>query len=398
MVMPMQDSRADAPAAHSSARDAGYGPAVRHSLALLAALAAVAALKLAQDAVVPVLVAMFLSLLLAPAVDFLTRRRVPRPLAAGLLMAALIAVVAVAINATWRPARAWLDTAPATLRQLEAKLRPVTRFIAKVETVSTQAGRVTEPSATSGEAPTPVSVEPKSIVQSTQEWAITIVSMTFLMFFLLATDLAAAALARGPPGSPWAHTAQVIVRVRAELGRYFAAVTFSNLILGVGTAAAMYLLDMPNPLLWGVLAFVLNFVPYAGSAVTLTLITIVALVSFEGVGQALAVAGTYLVLTTLEGQVLQPVLVGRRLDVSPLVVLIGLWFGGWLWGIAGIALAMPVVVSAKAALQEIVRSRSGDAAAVETDTVRGRASEWLRHSARRKRSSDTAASASRAAK
>jgi len=371
---------------------------VRHSLALLAALAAVAALKLAQAAVVPVLVAVFFSLLLAPAVDFLTRRRVPRPLAAGLLMTVLIAVVAVSLNATWKPARAWLDTAPATLRQLESKLRPVTRFIAKVETVSTQAGHMTEPATTTADQPTPVAVEPKSFFDSTREWAITIVSMTFLTFFLLATDLAAAALARGPPGSPWAHAAPVIVRVRSELGHYFAAITFNNLILGVGTAATMYLLDMPNPLLWGVLAFVLNFVPYAGSTVTLTLLTIVALVSFEGVGQALAVAGTYLVLATLEGQVLQPVLVGRRLDVSPLVVLIGLWFGGWLWGIAGIALAMPVVVSVKAAFQEIARSRDGDATATEADTVRSRASEWLRPSARRTRNSNSAAMTSRAVK
>jgi hypothetical protein len=100
----------------------------------------------------------------------------------------------------------------------------------------------------------------------------------------------------------------VFERVRSELGRYFAALTFSNSILGIGTTLTMAWLDMPNPLLWGVIAFLLNFIPYAGSAITLTLLTVVALVSFDGVGKAVSVAGTYLVLTTLEGQVLQPVL------------------------------------------------------------------------------------------
>jgi hypothetical protein len=97
-----------------------------------------------------------------------------------------------------------------------------------------------------------------------------------------------------------------------------------------------------------VVAFVLNFIPYAGSATTLALLTVVALVSFDGLGRPLAVAGCYLLLTTIEGQVVQPILVGRRLDVSPLIVFLSLWFGGWLWGIAGVALAVPLLVTAKA--------------------------------------------------
>jgi len=154
-------------------------------------------------------------------------------------------------------------------------------------------------------------------------------------------------------------------------------------VLGVATTVTMYWLEMPNPLLWGVIAFLFNFIPYAGSATTLLLLTAVALVSFDGVARALWVAGVYLLLTTLEGQVLQPVLVGRRLDIRPPVVLLGLWFGGWLWGVAGIALAMPVLVSVKAAAQEIARSRSAQEIAPDAETVRIRASEWLRANARR---------------
>ena len=357
---------------------------VRRLLEFIAALLLIGALKFAQAAIVPVLFAVFLALLLSPAVEWLQRRRVPRIAAAALVVVTLLAVVATCLSITWDPAREWLDTAPQTFRKLEVKLRPVMRFISKVESVSNQAEMVAEPVRGASDEPTHVSLEPKGLVQSTQEWVVMLVSMLFLTLFLLGTDLAALEQ-RAPPGSPASAAVTVFERVRRDLGRFFSAVTLSNLFLGVGTTVAMYLLHMPNAPLWGLTAFTLNFIPYAGSATTLLLLTVVALVSFEGVGKAVSVAGTYLVLTTLEGQVLQPVLVGRRLDVSPPVVLLGLWFGGWLWGIAGIALAMPVLVSVKAAMQEVARSRATPPVEIAAETVRTRASAWLEQNAQRYR-------------
>jgi len=356
----------------------------QYSLWLIAGVVVLCALKLAQEAVVPVLFAVFVTLLLSPAVEVLARMRVPRVVAATLLVVALVALVAAGLSVTWRPARDWLETAPATMRKLETKIRPMTRFIAKVESVSTQAGRMAEPASKPSSDPTPVSVEPKGFVESTQDWIITIVSMLFLVLFLLATDLANVGR-QGSPDAPWRRFGQVFERVRSELGRYFAAVTFSNSILGAGTALTMAWLDMPNPLLWGVIAFLFNFIPYAGSATTLALLTIVALVSFDGVGKAVSVAGTYLILTTLEGQMLQPVLVGRRVDISPPIVLLGLWIGGWLWGVAGVALATPILVSAKVAAQEFSRAERDAKAEERAETVRTRASEWLKRNASRYR-------------
>jgi predicted PurR-regulated permease PerM len=356
----------------------------QYSLWLIAGVALIGMLRIAQQAVVPVLFAVFVTLLLSPAVEAFARWRVPRVVAATLLVVALVALVAAGLNATWQPARDWLETAPATMRKLETKIRPLTRFIAKVESVSTQAGRMAEPASKSNDEPTSVALESKGLVESTQDWIVTIASMLFLALFLLATDLANVGR-NGSPDAPWGRFGQVFERVRSELGRYFAAVTFSNSILGVGTALTMAWLDMPNPLLWGVIAFLFNFIPYAGSATTLMLLAVVALVSFDGVGKAISVAGTYLILATLEGQVLQPVLVGRRVDISPPLVLLGLWFGGWLWGVAGVALATPILVSAKVAMQEISRSERDAAAEERAETVRTRASEWLRRNASRYR-------------
>lgn len=377
-------------------REAGDAPAspVRNLLAsgsggtralvLIAAVLAIGALKLAQGAVVPVLFAVFIALLLSPAVDALRRRHVPRIAAALIVMAALLAVVGACLSVTWEPARRWLDAAPDTFQKLEIKVRPLTRFIGKVQSVSTQAERMTEPAEGRRTTPTPVALESKGIVESTQEWILAIVTIVFLTFFLLATDMGGSGHA--DPGDPSHARARLVYeRVRKDLGRYFSAVTLSNLTLGTGTAVAMYLLEMPNPALWGVTAFALNFIPYAGSATTLALLTAVALVSFDGVTPAMTVVGVYLLLTTLEGQVLQPILVGRRLDVSPPAVLLGLWFGGWMWGVAGVALAMPLLVSVKAALREVARSRAGPAPEAQIETMRSRATELLRARTRRYR-------------
>jgi predicted PurR-regulated permease PerM len=368
----------------------GSGRIAQPAVAVIAIVLATWGLHLARPAVVPVLFAVFLALLLSPAVAALAKRRIPRALGATLVMVSLVALVALALNATWRPARGWLDAAPSTLRALEVKLRPITRVIAKVESVSQQAGRVTDPASAESDVPSLVPiVADKSAVQNTQEWLIAAVTMLIATYFLLAggPGLLMRLGAAWSGGESGARLLQLTSKVSGDLGRYFATVTVSNLLLGLATTASMHWLGMPNALLWGAVAFLLNYVPYAGSAVTLTLLTVVALVSFDGLGTAFAVAATYLVLTTIEGQIVQPVLVGRRLDVHPLIVPLSLWFGGWLWGIAGVALAMPLVVTAKAIAIELALQR--DASPGEApSTVRSRAMELLARGAARHRYSE----------
>lgn len=323
----------------------------QQALVVIAVLLVIGVLQFAQSAVVPLLFAAFLAMLLSPSVALLRRIGVPRGVAAGVVVLSLVAIVGVGFNATWHPAKAWLDEAPQTLRTLERKLRPVTGFIAKVESVSVQAERVTDPGAAKSGAATPVKApEQKSTIANTQEWLIAILTTLVVTYFLLATGPSLLVKVEAALGSRTRNTRllRLAATISDDVGRYFATVTLINLALGVATAVTMYWLGMPNPLLWGVVAFVLNFIPYAGSATTLALLTVVALVSFDDLGKPLAVAGSYLILTTLEGQIVQPILVGRRLDVSPLLVFLSLWVGGWLWGIAGVALAVPLLVAAKA--------------------------------------------------
>ena len=127
-----------------------------------------------------------------------------------------------------------------------------------------------------------------------------------------------------------------------EVGRYFGTIAVINISLGVATAVTMYALGMPNAILWGVMACLFNFVPYLGPIAAFFILSIAALVTFDNLGRALAVPGVFLALHLIEGQIVQPLTVGRRFEVNALVVLLAVWFGYGFWGIPGMVLAMPV--------------------------------------------------------
>jgi predicted PurR-regulated permease PerM len=109
----------------------------------------------------------------------------------------------------------------------------------------------------------------------------------------------------------------------------------------------MALWDLPNPWLWGITAGVLNFIPYVGPTITLMVISVVSLVSMEGYGTAVGAASSFLLLTTIEGQIIQPLLIGFRLNLNPIILFVTIWFAGWFWGVAGIFLAMPILIAVK---------------------------------------------------
>jgi predicted PurR-regulated permease PerM len=187
------------------------------------------------------------------------------------------------------------------------------------------------------------------LLDQTRSIVIGIVTLIMLMLFLLAGGPPMLARMSAALGSDLksTHTLGVITAVRTELSCYYGGIAAINLGLGMATAAVMALLDLPNPVLWGTVAALLNFIPYAGSATTLVLLTVVAFVTFSNTGHVAAVAASYLTLATIEGQIVQPLVVGRRLKLNPIIVFLALWFGGWFWGIAGVVIAVPTLVSLK---------------------------------------------------
>lgn len=335
-------------------------------LRLLAAIGIGAVLYFGRAAFIPVALALLFWLVLTTPVEALHRRGVPRSAAAILILLLVVALIGGSVNLIWAPAQNWWAGAPKTLHTIERKLRPVSEIMSRIELLSRRADQIAAPAGTPRPtaaarpppASTPTSSDALTLLNVTKTALIGIVTVIIVTLFLLAGGppmLArmSAALAHDLPS---AHMLKVIDAVRHEVGRYYGSIALINLGLGIATGLIMWVLGMPNPLLWGAVAALFNFVPYVGSATTLVLLTIVAFVSFDTIGRVLAVPGCYIGLATIEGQLVQPLVVGRRLELNPIIVFLALWFGGWFWGIAGIVIAIPTLVSLKVVAEQ---SRSG---------------------------------------
>jgi predicted PurR-regulated permease PerM len=330
--------------------------AIRSSRALvaLAALAIGALLYFAHAVFIPVILALLLSLILSTAVEALRRIGLPRAVSAFILMAIILGSVGGVVDVLIEPAQQWFINAPRTLQAVEKKIRPLEKIIQRVEGLTQRAGQL------AGPQPNSPAAAPQAAAASTSATGVMAATGSTLASTLTVVILTLFLLSGGPPmlakmtaalGSNLqaAHVLKVIEAIRIELGRYYGTITLINLGLALATALVMQGLGVPNPFLWGAIAGILNFIPYVGSATTLLLLAIVALVSFNDLGRVFAVVGSYLALATIEGQVVQPLLVGRRLDLNPILVFLAVWFGGWFWGVAGIVIAVPVLAALKVA-------------------------------------------------
>jgi predicted PurR-regulated permease PerM len=328
-----------------------------HAIVLIATLLLIGALYVAKPAVAPVLLAVLFALLLSPLVDRLQRWHLPRVVGAGCVMVALLAIVGGIVDATWQPAGDWAAHAPETMQVIARKVRPLERWFARVDVLSrhtlsaAESGRAAAPASATGPAVSPA----RTVLINSPRVILAVFSVIVLtFFFLVAAPNLFARVDRGArPGAGTRHAVQLINEVRAELARYLGTIALINVALGIATAALVYWLRFPTPILWGTVAAVLNFIPYIGPAVTLCILTSVALVTFDGAGQAVTVAVTFVCLAILEGQIVQPLLVGRRLKLNPLVIILAVWAGSWLWGILGVVLAVPCLVAAKATAEHL---------------------------------------------
>ena len=308
-------------------------------------------LYFAHVAFVPVALALLFALVLSGPVEALHGWRVPRGVSAAILMIAILGIFAAVVNFLTVPAQQWFAAAPHTLRVIEKKIRPLEQVVSRIDDLRNSAGNIGSPSHP-GQQPAVAAPEesaPVMLLDATRGAVISSVTVIILTLFLLAggppmlarmTSAFASDLNSG-------HIIDVIEKVRSEVGRFYVTMALINVGLGFATAFAMMWCGMPNPFLWGTMAGILNFIPYLGSTTTLMVLTVVAIVSFDGLSHVLAVAGSYLALATIEGQFVQPLLVGRRLQLNPLLVFLALWFGGLFWGVAGIVLATPTLVALK---------------------------------------------------
>jgi predicted PurR-regulated permease PerM len=152
-----------------------------------------------------------------------------------------------------------------------------------------------------------------------------------------------------------------------QISHYLLLITLINIGLGIITALGMWMIGMPTPLLWGVSASLLNYIPYLGPLINMILVSFVGLITFDHISTAMLPALLILGLNIIEGQVIQPLFVGRMFTINPVFVFISVAFWGWLWGVAGMFMAVPLLMilnSFVIKMRELAAAEAAKAAAV----------------------------------
>src|SRR5262249_24723708 len=302
-----------------------------------------------RSILLPVVLALLLSYLLRPIVRGLAQLKIPLPVSAALILIGFVAIVAYGISALAAPTMAWLEKAPVGLTELQHKLLPVKKSIAQV---SQATGAIEKLASTNAETKA-IEVKRHPITEiffvHTPEFVASAVLLVILLYFLLVYDQAfIAKLVKLLPKLSDKKTAVAIAHdIESQVSRYLFTITLINSCLGVAVGTAVGLLGLRNPGMWGVMVALLNFVPYLGALTGIICMTIGALLSFDSLGYALAFPAVYLALGTLEGSFITPWVMGRSLTLNPVIILLSLTFWGWMWGIVGIILAVPILAAFK---------------------------------------------------
>lgn len=313
------------------------------------------ALAYARSFLMPLVLALLLTLVFSPLRRFLSRLGVPSGLAAMMIVGALLASLLVGLATLAAPASRWIDDAPMIgleLRQKISEMRGATEEMRQAaDTLQDLADGGGDDAEPGDEDVQRVRVEEQGVVN---RFALTapavLAQMIFtlvLVFFLLASgDMFYEKTVNVMPTFRDKRRAMRIARdIERKLSRYFFTITVINCGLGIAIGAAMWAMGMPNPALFAVIAALLNFIPYLGAIFGVAIAFAVGLVSLDQASDALFVAGVYLALTSIEGQIVTPYFVGRSLQLNTVVVFLSVTLWAWLWSVVGMLVATPLLVA-----------------------------------------------------
>ena len=333
-------------------------PRASYALLVLATLAVGYTLWAAQDLLLPVLLGMFFALVGNPIIRFLQRLHVPRFVAALVLVVGGITGAVVLGNQLVVPASDWFRDVPKELRELTPKLRQLAKPVQDANLAAQNIAR-----AAGGESAKRVQVvrtqvdDPYKILTTTPRLLASILAVVLLTFFFMVygEQLQRHAIALLPGRQKKKFTVEILHSIEREVSRYVLTISVINTLMGLLFAGILFALDVPLPeaLLWGTLVAILNFAPYVGPLIGMGLMLLVGFVSYKDPWMSVLPAAIYLVLHTLEGQIITPIILGKRMALSPLVLILALMLFGWLWGIIGMLLAVPLLVCVKLVLARV---------------------------------------------
>lgn len=341
------------------------------SLAVLAVLGTVFALHWASAVLIPVMVGVMFSYALSPIVDRLVRWRVPRAISAALLIIGLLGGTVGLVYSLADDANELIESLPQATQKLRQVLRTRNQTpstIDQVQKAATQLEQAAEdagPRSAGTRGATRVVIEKPRFNIKDYLWTGTlgllaligqVVVVSFLVFFILASGDSfrrkMVALA-GPTFAQKKITVQVLDEITHQIERYLLVQIFTSTLVGLSTWLVFLWMGVEHAAVWGVLAGVLNFVPYIGAVLVTGGAALVGFLQFGNVEMAMAIGGASLVIQTLEGYLLTPWLTSRASKMSPVVIFVGVLAWGWLWGAWGLILGVPILMTVKAVCDRV---------------------------------------------
>ena len=331
------------------------GPLGIRSIALtgLFVLACFYTLYFARDFILPVVLAILFNFLLAPVVRSFKRLHIAEGVSSAIVIVCLFALVVVPAYELSGPLADWIEKAPELSASLQAKMQPLKKPIEKISNVTEQFDKLTNMKSPSQRNPARVELKQSTFLDAvfsgTSRLVFSAVVVVVLLYFLLASgNLFLSKLVHVLPTlSDKKKAVQIAREIESNISRYLLTITLINAAIGVLSGFLFWALGLPNPALWGACAGLLNFIPTVGAVSVAAIVTLVATMTFPSLGHALVVPAAFLALTMTVGTFVSPLIMGRRLTLNPVVIFLGLSFWGWLWGIPGALLAVPMLAMFK---------------------------------------------------
>lgn len=353
----MPDTALPPPETDFEPLDAGFAVEPRTVfLGALLLLAVLAACYAAAEIVLPVMLALVLSAVFRPVMRFLEGLHVPRPLAALLIVIALLSLLVAVGLLLSAPLSDWITRMPQTVPRLQQRLqwingpiRSLQRALAHVEKLAPTSG-----------AP-PVAVQTSTLPQRLLAQARVVAgggftTMLVLFFVLISGDTLLRRLVEVLPRFKDKRQAvEISQQIEGDISIYLATITMMNSFVGIAVAGMTWLVGLGDPLLWGTIAFLLNYVPILGPTAGFIMFLVAGLVTIDPLWAAFGPAVLYLLIHLAEGETITPMLLARRFTVNPMLIVLGVVFWYWLWGVVGAVLATPMLAILKIVCDRIDR-------------------------------------------
>jgi len=313
-------------------------------------LALLAACYVAGEIILPIVLAFVLKLVLQPAMRLFEHLHLPRVIASLAIILVLFGGFVGLGTALSGPAASWAQKIPDGLPRLEERLTFLSKPIQALQKFLHQAEGLTQPADPA--VPTVAVQGPglsDKLLNGTRTIASGLFTTVLVLFFLLASgDTFLRRLVEVLPRFKDKRQAvEISQQIEADISAYLVTITIMNAAVGIATGIAAAACGLGNPVLWGTVAFLLNYVPILGPTIGVTIFVFVGLLSIGPLWLAFVPAGTYLCIHVIEGETVTPMLLARRFTINPVLVILAIVFWYWMWGVLGVILAMPMLAITK---------------------------------------------------